>query len=66
LEIVESVRKYKTEKQISMWAELEKLIIKWPKDYLDIVKKYTDDLIGVTKAKNIEWIESIDMICEIL
>jgi valyl-tRNA synthetase len=57
LDIVEYVRKYKTEKQISMWADLEKLIIKWPKDYLETIKKYTDDLVGVTKTKNIDWVE---------
>lgn len=66
LDIVEYVRKYKTEKQISMWAELEKLIIKWPNDYLETIKKYTDDLIGVTKAKNIEWMETNDIMCEVL
>jgi len=66
LDIVEYVRKYKTEKQISMWAELERLIIKWSKDYLEIIKNYTDDLIGVTKAKNIEWIENNEIWCEIV
>lgn len=53
LEVVEYVRKYKTEKQISMWAEIEKLTIKWSKDYIEILKNYVDDLIGVTKAKTI-------------
>ena len=66
LDIVEYVRKYKTEKQISMWADIEKLIIKWKIDYLEIIKKYTDDLIGVTKAKNIEWIENWDTLYEII
>jgi valyl-tRNA synthetase len=66
LDIVEYVRKYKTEKQISMWAELEKLTVKWPKDYLETIKKYTDDLVGVTKTKNIEWIENSEILCEIV
>lgn len=66
LDIVEYVRKYKTEKQISMWAELDKLLIKWPSNYLNIIKNYTDDLIGVTKAKNIEWIENNEIWCEIV
>lgn len=66
LEIVEYVRKYKTEKQISMWAELDGLTISWPNDYLENVKKYTDDLIGVSKAKNIEWVESDSICCKII
>jgi valyl-tRNA synthetase len=66
LDIVEYVRKYKTEKQISMWADIEKLIIKWSKDYIEIIKKYTDDLIGVTKVKNIEWIENNEIWYEIV
>lgn len=66
LDIVEYVRKYKTEKQISMWAELDKLIIKGPLNYLGIIKNYTDDLIGVTKAKNIEWIENNQIWSEIV
>ncbi|MCF7834902.1 valine--tRNA ligase [Candidatus Gracilibacteria bacterium] len=61
LEIVEYVRKYKTEKQISMGAELEKLIVKGPNDYLDIIKKHSDDLVGVSKTKNIEWVEDSDI-----
>ena len=65
-EIIEYVRRFKTEKQISMWAELSKLIIAWPKDYIEIVKKYEDDLKWVTKAWIIEYIEKeeISIVCE--
>jgi valyl-tRNA synthetase len=65
LNIVEFVRKYKTEKQISMWAELEKLIIKWDATYLLITKNYIDDLIGVTKGKDIQRVESNEISYEI-
>lgn len=62
-EIIESVRKFKTEKQISIGAELKNLIISWPKDYLTIVKKYSDDISWVTKTKNIEYLEKKDITC---
>lgn len=66
-EIIESVRKFKTEKQISIGAELNNLIISWPKDYLIIVKKYSDDISWVTKTQNIEYLEKegIACICEL-
>ncbi|MFA5748423.1 MAG: class I tRNA ligase family protein [Candidatus Absconditabacterales bacterium] len=65
LNIVEFVRKYKTEKQISMGAELEKLIIKGDATYLLITKNYIDDLIGVTKGKDIQRVESNEISYEI-
>jgi hypothetical protein len=54
---VEVVRKYKSEKQISMWAEIPSLIISWPVDYIKQVKQYSDDISGVTKAFVIEFLE---------
>jgi len=65
-EIIESVRRFKTEKQISMWAELKNIVISWPKDYIEMVKKYQDDLAWVTKTQNIEYLEKdwISCICE--
>jgi hypothetical protein len=39
------------------------LIISWPKDYLTIVKKYSDDISWVTKTKNIEYLEKKDITC---
>lgn len=65
-EIIENVRRFKTEKQISMWADLKVVIISGPKDYLETVKMYEDDLKWVTKAQNIEYLEKggIACICE--
>lgn len=57
-EIIESVRKFKTENQISMWAELKSLDIHWSKEFLEIVRKYLDDIIWVTKAQKVDLIES--------
>jgi hypothetical protein len=50
-----------------MWAELKKLIISGPANYLTIVKKYTDDIAWVTKAQNIEHLEKnwISCICKL-
>ncbi len=65
--IIETTRKFKTEKQISMWAELKNLIISGPKDYLELVKKYADDIKWVTKTQNIEYLEKdgIACVCEL-
>lgn len=57
VDIVETARKFKTEKQISMGAELQKLILSGPKEYLDMIATYMDDVSGVTKAMNVEFLE---------
>ncbi|HOG15499.1 MAG TPA: valine--tRNA ligase [Candidatus Absconditabacterales bacterium] len=57
-EIIESVRKFKTENQISMGAELKSLDIHGSKEFLEIARKYLDDIIGVTKAQKVDLIES--------
>jgi len=57
VDIVETARKFKTEKQISMGAELQKLILSGPKEYLDMIATYMDDVAGVTKAMNVEFLE---------
>lgn len=43
-ELIESVRRYKSEHQISMGAELASLEIAGPKKYLELIQKYLDDL----------------------
>jgi hypothetical protein len=50
-----------------MWAELKNLIISGPKDYIEIVKKYADDIAWVTKTQNIEYLEKnwITCVCEL-
>ncbi|MDD3868671.1 MAG: valine--tRNA ligase, partial [Candidatus Absconditabacteria bacterium] len=56
LEVVELVRRYKSESQISMGAELSKIIISCSSGERSAIEQFSDDLLGVTKAKNIEWI----------
>ncbi len=46
-----------------MWADLENLVITWPNAYLDILKKFEDDIIGVTKTKKITRTESENLSC---
>ncbi len=65
LNIVENVRKYKSEKQISMGSDITLLTIKTTQSDSQIIQKYIDDLIWVTKAKEIKFIESSDFGVEI-
>ena len=57
LEVVELVRRYKSESQISMGAELSKLIITATHDQIKAMQQFEDDLKGVTKTQTIEWEE---------
>jgi hypothetical protein len=41
-----------------MWAELKSLDIHWSKEFLEIARKYLDDIIWVTKAQKVDLIES--------
>lgn len=55
--IVEEVRKYKTAQQISLGAEIAELKISGDAAYLEMVKKYLDDIKGVTKANAVSFAE---------
>ncbi|MDR2415811.1 MAG: valine--tRNA ligase [Candidatus Peribacteria bacterium] len=57
LTIVDQVRKYKSESQIAMGAELSKLIISASSKQQEAIQLFEDDVKGVTKAKEIEWRE---------
>lgn len=63
LDIVEQVRKFKTEQQISLGAELKNLVISGPAEYLAEIKNYEDDLLWVTKAQHIEYLEKDGIAC---
>ena len=54
LDVVEQVRKYKSESQISMGAEIETLKITCTEQEKLAIQQFEDDLIGVTKAKKIQ------------
>jgi valyl-tRNA synthetase len=57
LEIVDQVRRYKSESQISMGSELSKLIISANPEQKKAIQLFEDDVKGITKAKEIEWKE---------
>lgn len=63
LEIVEQVRRYKSEKQISMGAEITTLTISFTEQTKEAIAPYEDDLKGVTKAQNIKRVpgESLEL-----
>lgn len=58
IDIIEKVRKFKSEKQISMWADVLELIISNTKENIENIKKYQDDIQGVTKAQKISYVIS--------
>lgn len=57
LDIVEQIRRYKSESQISMGAEIEVIHISCSAKERLMIQQFEDDLIGVTKAKKIERVE---------
>lgn len=57
MQVVGDVRKYKTDKQISLGAEIEKLTISASGTELAALQAVEDDIIGVTKAKVVEYVE---------
>jgi len=54
-EVIESVRRFKTESQISMWAALEKIVIYCSDEDRKSIELFEDDVLWVTKADTIEW-----------
>ena len=54
-EVIEAVRRFKTESQISMWTELEKIVIYCSDEDKKIIELFEDDVLWVTKAGTIEW-----------
>jgi valyl-tRNA synthetase len=57
LEVVELVRKFKSESQIAMGTALSKLIISASSEQQKAIQLFEDDVKGITKAQAIEWKE---------
>lgn len=57
LDLVNQVRRFKSESQISMGAELSKIVISCSEDEKQAISQFIDDVKGVTKAEDIEWKE---------
>lgn len=60
LVVVEAARRYKSEKGLSMASRLPALRVIGAPGVLDAVRPCEDDLLGVTRAGRIEWVESSD------
>ena len=58
--VLTAVRKYKSEKSLSLKTELEKIVISCPKDIREDLEKTLGDLKATTKAKEIEFKEGDD------
>ena len=59
--VIEQVRKFKSEKQISIWAELTSIEVQAPENSTKIIQNYLDDIIGITKAKEINFIQGSEL-----
>ena len=54
-EVIEAVRRFKTESQISMWTALEKIVVYCSDEDRKNIELFEDDVLWVTKADSIEW-----------
>jgi len=63
-DVVEGVRKFKTESKIRLGEEIELVKISAPSEDLEYLKAYKDDILGVTRAKNIEFVISDSFLSE--
>ncbi len=66
LQIIETVRKFKSEQSLSMAAPLKALEIEAPRDNLDELSSFQDDLLNVTRASNIVWTEGNDLAVRVI
>ncbi|MBN2607552.1 MAG: valine--tRNA ligase [Candidatus Fermentibacteraceae bacterium] len=61
LRIIEEARKFKSESNLSMAAELERLEVTAPEADLQGLREMEDDLLSVTRAQSIIWLEGKDL-----
>ncbi len=57
-QVIEGVRKFKTENKIRLGEEIETVIISGNIEQLDIIGNFSDDILGVTRARNIEKVKA--------
>ncbi|MEK7432017.1 MAG: valine--tRNA ligase [Cyanobacteriota bacterium] len=53
IEIIEAVRKFKTDNKIRLGEEIEKVIIKSSASELEIIKPFQDDIQGVSRTRSV-------------
>lgn len=57
-EVIEALRKFKTDNKIRLGEEIELALISGPKEELDMLKMFKDDIQGVSRARKIEFAEA--------
>lgn len=65
-EIVDMMRKFKSDNNIKLGQQVMKIIISWSSDQINDLKKYSDNIMAVTKAKEIVFLEWDSLGCELL
>jgi valyl-tRNA synthetase len=58
--VIEGVRKFKTDNKIRLGEEIETVKISGNKETVGIIKAFQDDIIGITRARNIEFADSAE------
>lgn len=66
LQLIEMVRRFKTENKISMGKEVEVLNIKASKETIEFLNQIKDDILGVTRAKSVNFIENENLDIEVI
>jgi valyl-tRNA synthetase len=59
-EIIEGVRKFKTDNKIRLGEDIKFVNIKGNKETLELIKAFKDDIQGVSRANQVNLIEESD------
>lgn len=57
-EVIEALRKFKTDNKIRLGEEIELALISGPKEDIEMLKMFKDDIQGVSRARKIEFAEA--------
>ena len=60
-EIVADIRKYKSDKGVSLGSELESVVLSVNPEYAGLLEKIKTDIAGTGKIKNLEIAQSEDV-----
>jgi valyl-tRNA synthetase len=66
LGIIEEARRFKSENNLSMAASLVALEVQAPAEDLQGLKMLEDDLLSVTRAESIQWIQGDELKTRVL
>ncbi len=65
-ELIDLIRKYKTENKIKFWQEMKDINIWWTTEEIEVLKKFTDDIKSISKTSNVNFNIWDVFKCEIL